>query len=148
MRPLPRPPDWESRPSPKPLSGGAVVTGRGVARSATHVTVAEVEVDRGTGVVRVTRLTVAFDCGLIVNPDGLANQVEQATLQGMSRALMEEVTFDDSKITSVDWISHPIMRFSDVPSVQVVLLDRPDEPPQGAGSGHNPGPGRHRQCHL
>ena len=125
--------DWESRPSPRPLGDGTVVTGRGVARSATHVTVAEVEVERGTGVVRVTRLTAVSDCGLIVNPDGLANQVEQATLQGMSRALMEEVTFDDSKITSVDWVSHPIMRFSDVPTVQVVLLDRPDEPPEGAG---------------
>ncbi len=125
--------NWDSRPSPQPPSNAAIVTGRGVARSGTSVTVAEVEVDRGTGVVRVIRLTAAFDCGLIVNPDGLTNQVEQATLQGMSRALMEEVTFDSSKITSVDWITHPIMKFSEVPIVQVVLLDRPDEAPEGAG---------------
>ena len=127
--------DWATRPSPNPASDSGTVTGRGVAlnRSEICVTVAEVEVDLDTGAVRVTRLTAAFDCGLIVNPDGLANQVEQATLQGMSRALMEEVTFDDSKITSVDWITHPTMRFSEVPIVQPVLLDRPDEAPLGAG---------------
>lgn len=125
--------NWDTRPSPKPVSDSVLVIGRGVARSETSVTVAEVEVDRSTGIVRVIRLTAALDCGLIVNPDGLTNQVEQAALQGMSRALMEEVTFDNSKITSVDWITHPIMKFSEVPTVQVVLLDRPDEAPQGAG---------------
>ena len=68
--------------------------------------VAEVDVDQDTGAVTVKRLVIAQDCGPISNPDGMRNQIEGGALQGMSRALMEEVTWDDQKVTSVDWSSY------------------------------------------
>jgi CO/xanthine dehydrogenase Mo-binding subunit len=70
---------------------------------------------------------------LILNPDGLRNQIEGNVLQALSRALYEEVTFDEAHITSVDWESYPILKFSDVPEVDVVLINRPDQPAVGAG---------------
>ena len=79
------------------------------------------------------RVTVAHDCGLIVNPDGLRNQIEGNVVQSLSRALLEEVTFDQGQVTSRDWAHYPILRFSDVPAVEIVLLDHPDEPAWGAG---------------
>src|SRR5581483_98736 len=81
----------------------------------------------------VQRVTVAHDCGLIVNPDGLRNQIEGNVLQSMSRALFEQVTFDEGRVTSVDWDYYPILRFTDVPEVQIVLIDHPEEPAWGAG---------------
>jgi nicotinate dehydrogenase subunit B len=92
-----------------------------------------VQVDRADGLVRVRRLVAAHDCGLIVNPDGLANQVEGNLVQATSRALKEQVTFDRSRVTSTDWRSYPILTFAEVPDVEVVLLNRPDQPPVGAG---------------
>ncbi|MBI4468973.1 MAG: xanthine dehydrogenase family protein molybdopterin-binding subunit [Acidobacteria bacterium] len=130
---------WQTRPSPKPDADSTArfATGRGLAiqlqSGASVATVVEVEVDRETGKVRVKRVVVAFETGIIVNPDGLLNQVEQATLQGISRALMEEVQFDKSNVTSVDWVSHPILKFSEIPTVEVQLINRPDLPPEGAG---------------
>jgi nicotinate dehydrogenase subunit B len=96
-------------------------------------TVAHVQVDRSSGAVRVRRLVVAHDCGLIINPDGLRNQIEGNTLQALSRALKEEVTFDAARITSVDWESYPILKFSEVPDVEIILLNRPDQPALGGG---------------
>jgi CO/xanthine dehydrogenase Mo-binding subunit len=113
--------------------------GRGVAfaryenDAAIVATVAQVQVDRVSGVVRVTRMVVAHDCGLIINPDGLRNQIEGNAVQSLSRALYEEVTFDDSRITSVDWDSYPILKFTEVPDVEVLLIDRPDRRAVGAG---------------
>jgi nicotinate dehydrogenase subunit B len=75
----------------------------------------------------------SHDCGLIVNPDGVTNQVEGNLLQGVSRALLEEVTFDDNGVTSLDWDSYPILRFTDVPSLEIVLINRPEMAPLGAG---------------
>jgi len=75
----------------------------------------------------------AHDCGLVVNPDGLRNQVEGNIVQTLSRTLHEEVTFDQSRVTSVDWASYPILRFPEAPIVQVALIDRPDQPSYGAG---------------
>jgi CO/xanthine dehydrogenase Mo-binding subunit len=95
--------------------------------------VVELDVDRETGKVRMNQVWVAYSPGLIVNPDRLINQLEQATLQGLSRSLMEEVKFNTSKITTVDWVSHPIVRFSDVPKIHVDIVDRPDIPLNGAG---------------
>jgi nicotinate dehydrogenase subunit B len=95
--------------------------------------VAEVQVDKSTGVVRVKRIVVAHDCGLVVNPDGVKNQVEGNVLQSLSRALKEEVRFDERRITSADWGTYPILTFSEVPEVEIVLLDRPDQPALGAG---------------
>jgi len=96
-------------------------------------TVAQVQVDRVSGVVRVTHLVIAHDCGLIINPDGLRNQIEGNAIQSLSRALHEEVTFDGSRITSVDWDTYPILKFTEVPEVEVLLIDRPDQRSVGAG---------------
>jgi CO/xanthine dehydrogenase Mo-binding subunit len=83
--------------------------------------------------VRVKRIVVAHDCGLIINPDGLKNQIEGNTIQSLSRALKEEVQFDEMRITSVDWDTYPILTFSEVPQVEIVLINRPDLPAVGAG---------------
>jgi nicotinate dehydrogenase subunit B len=130
---------WQPRPSPAPASVSGGTRGRGLAFSRYEAeygyvaTIAEVTVDRANGAIRVQRVTVAHDCGVIVNPDGLTNQIEGNVLQSMSRALFEEVQFDRGQVTSTDWANYPILRFSDVPEVQVVLIDRPDEPAWGAG---------------
>ncbi len=119
-----------------PLPAG---TGRGLAFAryenevAYVATVAQVHVDAPSGAIRVQRLVTAHDCGLIINPDGLRNQIEGNMLQSLSRALYEEVTFDESHITSVDWDTYPILKFSDVPEVDVVLINHPDQPAVGAG---------------
>jgi nicotinate dehydrogenase subunit B len=95
--------------------------------------VADVEVDKSTGKVAVQRITVAHDCGLIVNPDGVKNQVEGNVIQGVSRALLEEVAFDGTGVTSLDWASYPILKFADVPNVDIALINRQDVAPLGAG---------------
>ncbi len=96
-------------------------------------TVAHVRVDESTGAVRVLRVVVAHDCGLIINPDGLRNQIEGNVIQGVSRALKEEVRYAGTEITSVDWDTYPILTFSEIPEVDIVLIDRPDQPSVGAG---------------
>ena len=94
----------------------------------------EVEVDRTTGRVRMTRATAAIDSGEVVNPDGIRNQTEGGVMQAMSWTLYEAVSFDRRRITSVDWASYPILRFSAVPeTVDVVIMDRPGEPFLGTG---------------
>ncbi|MEO8368849.1 MAG: molybdopterin cofactor-binding domain-containing protein [Candidatus Solibacter sp.] len=114
-------------------------TGRGIAymrykNAENYVAMAmEVAVDRGSGKITVRRIACAHDCGLIINPDGLRNQVEGNILHTLSRVLHEEVTFQDSHVTSADWASYPILRFPDVPAVQVALIDHPDQPHYGAG---------------
>jgi nicotinate dehydrogenase subunit B len=92
-----------------------------------------VEVNRQSGEIRVTRVSLGHDCGQIVNPDGVKNQIEGGVIQTVSRVLMEEVKWDRTKVTSVDWASYPIIRFPDVPRVDVVLIDRPREAPWAAG---------------
>ena len=108
---------WQARPGPNPNAGsGPVVKGRGISylrynNAITYVAaVAEVEVNKDTGEIRVTRVCASHDCGEMVNPDGVANQVEGGVLQTVSRTLMEAVTWDRNKVTSVDWASYPIMR--------------------------------------
>ena len=131
---------WQAQVShSKPAASGDLATGRGVAYvrydgDRTYVAaVAEVEVNRATGVVQVTKFTVAHDCGLVINPDGVINQIEGQVVQTISRTLYEEVTFTRSAITSVDWASYPILRFPQVPKIDVVLIDRPDKAAWGAG---------------
>jgi nicotinate dehydrogenase subunit B len=131
--------NWDRRPSPKkPAASAEVVAGRGVAlaiRNGTYVaTVAEVEVARRTGMVHVKRIVCVHDCGLIVNPEGLRAVISANLIQSLSRALKEEVTFNRSAVTSVDWTTYPVTRASDVPEqIDIVLLNRPDLPPGGAG---------------
>ncbi|HLN12557.1 MAG TPA: molybdopterin cofactor-binding domain-containing protein, partial [bacterium] len=87
-----------------------------------------------TGEVRVPRVVVAHDCGLIINPDGLRGTIEANVIQSISRSLMEEVRFGPSGVTSVDWVTYPILRAPDVPdSVETVLINHPELPPAGAG---------------
>jgi nicotinate dehydrogenase subunit B len=81
----------------------------------------------------VERVVVAHDCGLVINPDGLRNQLEGNVIQGISRALKEEVQFDSRGVSSVVWNDYPILRFSEVPKIEAILIDRPDEPAWGAG---------------
>jgi CO/xanthine dehydrogenase Mo-binding subunit len=114
-----------------------VVTGRGVAISGLAGTVvaqvADVEVNRSTGKVTVKKVTVAHDCGIIVNPDGVRNQIEGNIVQGCSRALMEEVNFDSAGVKNLNWNTYPIIKFSEVPAVDIVLINHPELPPMGAG---------------
>lgn len=129
---------WDRRPSPKHAGTSEIATGRGVAvalRGGTRVaTVAEVEVNRQTGAVRVKRFVCVHDCGLIVNPEALAGTVSANLVQSLSRSLKEEVTFDGSRVTSVDWNSYPIARASDVPDqVDITLINHPEISPSGAG---------------
>ena len=96
--------------------------------------IAEVEIDRRTGKVWARRFTVAHDCGLIINPDGLRRCIEGNVVQGTSRALSEEVTFDRAKVTSIDWLSYPILDITEAPeTVDIVLINHPELPPAGAG---------------
>ena len=148
---------WDTRPSPKNAAAagrqgasGDILTGRGISYTYRNKTIAaiiaEVEVNRTTGRVWAKRLVCAHDCGLVINPEGLRHVVECAMLHGLSRALWEEIKFDGQKVTSVDWVTHPSLRHSDVPeSIDVVLVNgdpnpsRPDLAPFGAGEGsHKP----------
>ena len=95
--------------------------------------VADVVVDKSTGQVAVKKITLAHDCGLIVNPDGVKNQVEGNIIQGTSRALLEEVTFNAAGVTSLDWESYPILKFPDIPELDITLINRQDISPLGAG---------------
>ncbi|MBZ5656249.1 MAG: molybdopterin-dependent oxidoreductase [Acidobacteriia bacterium] len=128
---------WQARPSPAPATKGSKASGRGVAvadRANTMVAViAEIDVDKTNGRISVNRITVAHDCGLVVNPDGLKNQIEGNIIQGISRALLEEVQFDSSGIRSLDWGSYPVLTFQEIPEVDIVLINRPELPALGAG---------------
>jgi CO/xanthine dehydrogenase Mo-binding subunit len=94
----------------------------------------EVEVNRETGRPRLVRAVAAVDAGQVVNPDGLINQIEGAIVQSMSWTLYEAVTFDDTRITSIDWQTYPILRFNAVPdSIEVHIIDRPGQPFLGSG---------------
>lgn len=131
---------WQTRSAPNPRAAqGNALIGRGIAymrykQNENYVACAmEVAVDRRTGRIAVRRVTCAHDCGLIINPDGLRNQVEGNIMQTLSRTLHEEVKFDRSKVTTVDWDSYPLLRFPEAPAIEVALIDHPDQPPYGAG---------------
>jgi len=135
---------WDARSSPKSRGTGDALTGRGIAYAFRNQTVvaeiAEIEVNRRTGHVRVKRFVCAHDCGLVVNPEALRRTIECGMLHSLSRALHEEVSFDTEKVTSVDWTSHPSLTHADTPdTIDVVLVNgdpnpkRPDLPHYGAG---------------
>jgi isoquinoline 1-oxidoreductase len=96
-------------------------------------TCAEIAVDKNSGVVRVVRLVTAFECGAIVNPDGLRNQVIGANIQGLGGALFEAIEFENGRITNARFSRYRVPRFRDVPEIEAVLLDRKDIAPAGAG---------------
>jgi nicotinate dehydrogenase subunit B len=136
---------WRPRPSPNKqilqtaAGPDGVLIGRGFAyvhykQAESYIGMAmEVAVDRRQSKVTVRRVACAHDCGLIMNPDGLLNQIEGNIMQALSRTLHEEVTCDGTRITSVHWNSYPILRFPEAPAIQVALLDHPDQPAFGAG---------------
>lgn len=132
--------DWQARLSPNPHAAeGDLLVGRGIAymrykQAENYVGIGiTVAVNKATGKIVVRRVVCAHDCGLVVNPDGLRNQVEGNIMQTLSRTLHEEVTFDKSRVTSVNWARYPILTFPEAPAVQVALIDRPEEPAYGAG---------------
>ncbi|HXI33091.1 MAG TPA: molybdopterin cofactor-binding domain-containing protein [Gemmatimonadales bacterium] len=131
---------WQARPGPNPNAGsGDVVSGRGISylrynNAITYVAaVAEVEVDKRSGAIRVTRVCAGHDCGEMVNPDGVANQVQGGVLQTVSRTLKESVRWTGDRVTSVDWATYPIMTMTEAPKVEVALIDRPGTTAWGAG---------------
>jgi CO/xanthine dehydrogenase Mo-binding subunit len=130
---------WDNRASPGPSTAAAVARGRGVAyihykHVEAYVAIGtEVAVERATGRIRVERIVCAHDCGQIINPDGVRAQIEGNILQTLSRVMMEEIKFDRSSVTTLDWASYPIMRFSEIPKLEIELIDRPTEKPVGAG---------------
>jgi nicotinate dehydrogenase subunit B len=129
---------WDTRPSPRRNQTGNKVSGRGIAyaqRNGTRVAViAEVEIDRSTGKIWARKFTVAHDCGQMINPDGLVKCIEGNIVQGVSRTLWEEVTFDRNAVTSVDWLTYPILDITETPGeVDIVLINHPEIASSGAG---------------
>ena len=147
----------QTRPSPRRDQTGNKVSGRGIAyaqRNGTRVAViAEVDVDRSTGKIWARKFTVAHDCGQIINPDGLVKCIEGNIVQGVSRTLWEEVTFDRKAVTSVDWVTYPILDITETPGAGRRGADQPSgdravrrrravDPPGRRGDRQ-----RHLRCH-
>jgi nicotinate dehydrogenase subunit B len=129
--------NWQPRPAAANVSRGRVASGRGIAVG-THLAsyggaVAEVDVDTQTGRVRITRLFGAIDAGLVVNPGNVENQLCGQLIQAASRMLKEEVVFNRTNVTSLDWNSYPILRFDDAPEVTPIVVQRLEERSTGAG---------------
>jgi nicotinate dehydrogenase subunit B len=134
---------WDTRPSPR--AGNArtgVVSGRGVSCvlysgfDGYCALVAEVSVNQDSGVITVTKVTAGLDTGPVINPNGLRNQMEGQVIQGISRALVEEVKFDKTagSVTSNDWVSYPVLKFGDaLPEINTVLINNLNVPTTGAG---------------
>lgn len=117
--------------------GGELPRGLGFARyktvSAYVCCIAEVALDRGSGAVRVPRVWAAVDAGQVITPDGLLNQIEGGIIQAVSWTVKEELRFDQQGILSKDWNGYPILTFPEVPKLRTTILNRPDQPPLGAG---------------
>jgi CO/xanthine dehydrogenase Mo-binding subunit len=132
---------WDTRPSPHrgaSAAGNNALRGRGVSvmfRSGTYwACVCEVSVTPATGAIKVEKYTIAVDPGIIVNPLQLKRQVEGGAVMGISHALLEEATFDESGITARDWRTYPILKMADVPEIKVVLINNPQVGAYGGGS--------------
>jgi len=128
---------WSPRKAAAALSKSRIVRGRGIAVG-THLSsygaaVAEIEVDRNTGVIVAKRMYGAIEAGQIVNPGFVENQISGMLVQAASRMLKEEVTFSRTNVTSVDWVSYPILRCSEAPDVVPVVVKRQDQPSTGVG---------------
>jgi CO/xanthine dehydrogenase Mo-binding subunit len=143
LRAVARIANWTPRARPSQNATAATngtAHGRGIAfvqyegTEAYVAAVADVDVDPAQKTVRVSHVYVAHDCGLIVNPDGLRNQIEGNVIQGISRTLKEAVTFDRSRVTSLDWRGYRILTFAEVPdAIDIELIDHPEVPSVGAG---------------
>ena len=107
--------------------------GGGFEKAGNIATCAEVAVDRKSGEVKVLRVLSAFECGAIVNPDNLRNQIEGSNIMGLGGALFEAIEFENGRVLNGKFSRYRVPRFSDVPTVETVLLDRKDIPSAGAG---------------
>jgi CO/xanthine dehydrogenase Mo-binding subunit len=136
---LARTANWTPRAAASNLSNANVATGRGIALSypgwSNTVTgaIAQLEVDKKTGKIVVKHLFSGVESGLIVNPELVENQIIGGAIMGASYTLAEGLRFDTKTVTSVDWVTYPILRFKDAPKVTPVILSRLDEPPKGVG---------------
>jgi nicotinate dehydrogenase subunit B len=137
---------WQPRTeAPKPVPYGSIARGRGISYARyTHgddppyaaaytAWVTDVEVNTSTGQVRVTRVVVAQDAGLIINPAGVRSQIHGNVIQSISRTLLEEAKFAQSGVTSLDFVTYPIARFPDIPEIEIVLIENRDHPCLGVG---------------
>jgi nicotinate dehydrogenase subunit B len=129
---------WQ-KPSTDKNASGSTATGRGMAfvkyeNNRTYVgMVATVEIVRATGVITAKHFAVVQDCGQVINPDGVINQIEGNVVQTVSRTLIEQVRFDRSRVTSIDWQTYPILTFPEAPEIDIELIDRPHDKPWGVG---------------
>jgi hypothetical protein len=125
--------NWEKRASPQKNITGNIVKGRGCSYVKYELVrtyigaVAEVEVNRATGDIRVIKFYIVHDCGQIINPNGVKAQIEGNVIQTVSRTLKEEIVFDRSMVTSLDWATYPILTFPEVPEIEIELIDRPTD---------------------
>jgi CO/xanthine dehydrogenase Mo-binding subunit len=125
---------WKKGQKPPPDRGYGFAFARYKNLAAYCAVASEVEVNPESGRPRLVRAVAAVDSGQVVNPDGLINQIEGAIVQSMSWTLYEAVTFDDTRITSTDWQTYPILRFNAVPdSIEVHIVNRPGQPFLGSG---------------
>ncbi|MGB9116488.1 c-type cytochrome, partial [Bradyrhizobium sp.] len=137
---------WKPRPvRQEPVAEGDIVRGRGFAYAlyvhskfpgygaAWSAWIADVAVNKATGDVSVTRVVAGQDSGLMINPDGVRHQIQGNVIQSTSRALMEEVSFSRNAVTSREWGAYPIIKFPDIPKIDVLMLPRQDQPPLGVG---------------
>jgi CO/xanthine dehydrogenase Mo-binding subunit len=129
--------NWKPFVSGSNLSKENIVTGRGIANShhggAYAAVVADIAVNKKSGKITARHLYGAQDSGFAVNPDLIYNQMVGNLIQGTSRALSEEVTFNKNQVTSIDWVTYPILRFTDAPAITHVLVQRTDQPSLGSG---------------
>jgi nicotinate dehydrogenase subunit B len=138
--------EWLPRPArQEPVAEGDIVRGRGFAYAlyvhskfpgygaAWSAWITDVAVNKATGDVSVTRVVAGQDSGLMINPDGVRHQIHGNVIQSTSRTLMEEVSFDRASVTSREWGAYPIIKFPDIPKIDVLMLPRPDQPPLGVG---------------
>jgi nicotinate dehydrogenase subunit B len=138
--------EWIPRPVWKePLAEADIVRGRGFAYAlyvhgpfpgkpaAWSAWITDVAVNKATGDVSVTRVVAGQDSGLMINPDGVRHQIHGNVIQSTGRALMEEVSFDRNSVTSREWGAYPIIKFPDIPKIDVLMLPRQDQPPLGVG---------------
>jgi CO/xanthine dehydrogenase Mo-binding subunit len=128
---------WATRTSAPRMNDAGVVRGRGIGLG-THLVsygaaVADVEVNVRSGVVRITHLYGAIDAGAVVNPGNVESQITGQLVQTASRLLKEEVTFDEARVTSLDWASYPILRFEECPDITPIVVQRLDQRSTGAG---------------
>jgi nicotinate dehydrogenase subunit B len=136
--------NWQPRVAASQLSNANVVTGRGFGfgrhgNGGMSAIISEIEVNKKTGKIVVKHVYSAIDAGLAISPELIANQLVGSAVQGISRALEESVRFNKTRVTGLDWVSYPILRFKDTPKITTVVVNKPDQLPLGAGEPGHPG---------